>query len=76
MGKLIFHISALTERGTYEFDAPTDNVDFADATTDALAAGLAVFKTTNGETVALNGLRLLGVVIVPKTAIDNERDGE
>lgn len=66
MGELIFHISVLTESGTYEFDVPTNNANFADAITDALAAGLAVFKTMDGETVALNGLRLLGVIVAPK----------
>lgn len=72
MGELIFHISALTEQGTYEFDVPTDAEEFADRATDALAAGVAVFKTTNGETVMLNGQRLLGVIISRQQAADNE----
>ena len=68
MAELIFHVSALTEQGTYEFDVPTNNADFVEAITDALAAGLAVFKTTGGETVALNGSRLLGVIVTPIAA--------
>lgn len=76
MGELIFHISALTESGTYEFDTPTDRADFADAITDALAEGLAVFKTTSGETVALNGSRLLGVIIAPTDESKTKNNGE
>lgn len=76
MGKLIYHISALTDNGTYEFDAPTDNADFADAVTDALASGLAVFRTVSGETVALNGARLLGAVIAPTDAEQDDGNAE
>lgn len=76
MAELIFHVSALTEQGTYEFDVPTNNADFAEAITDALAAGLAVFKTTGGETVALNGSRLLGVIIAQTDTKQNSKSTE
>lgn len=72
---MIFHISALTERGSYEFDVPSDNESFADDTTAALAEGAAIFETVSGERVMLNGERLIGVIISTQAAEFME-DGE
>ena len=42
---MIYHISALTEQGSYEFDVPSDNESFAEETTAALAEGAIIFET-------------------------------
>lgn len=65
---MIYHISALTEQGSYEFDVPSDNESFAEQTTAALAEGAIIFETIGGERVMLNSERLIGVIISTQAA--------
>lgn len=65
---MIYHISALTEQGSYEFDVPSDNEYFAEETTAALAEGAVIFETIGADRVMLNSERLIGVIISTRAA--------
>lgn len=65
MDELIYNVSALTERGTYEFltasDKPQD--EFADELTAAFAGGVVQFDTVDGVSVTLNRERCVGLTV-------------